>query len=194
VIGAVERICYGLIYWNSYSLGGWIGLIAAMYCNCFITHSNTSSDWPYRVDCWEGYPRILVCATSLTPAEGADPRIALDTNEVFSKETAFGLRGIRSPRRKGPAVFWGSKIRLIGRSKQRLVGASWKVRSNCSFITTSVTWMSPSIQFDQMQFRGSDSVRTIMSRTICHKGDKMLSIARRVGFKTSGKLQSYSTT
>src|ERR1700674_2410209 len=30
VIGAVESIRCGLVYWNSYSLGGWIGFISAM--------------------------------------------------------------------------------------------------------------------------------------------------------------------
>jgi hypothetical protein len=44
VIGAIESVCRGLIYRDSYSLGGWIGLIAAMDGNSFATHSNTSPD------------------------------------------------------------------------------------------------------------------------------------------------------
>jgi hypothetical protein len=44
VIGAIESVCCGLIYRDSYSLGGWIGLIAAMDGNSFIAHSNISPD------------------------------------------------------------------------------------------------------------------------------------------------------
>src|SRR6266853_338059 len=44
VICTVERVGYGLVYWNSYSPGCWIGLIAAVDCNRFIAHTNTGSD------------------------------------------------------------------------------------------------------------------------------------------------------
>src|SRR5579872_7430495 len=68
VIGAVECVGCSLVDRHGYGLGGRIRLIAAMYGNGLITHSNTSPNWPYRVDRppREGIPEILSLSRALT--------------------------------------------------------------------------------------------------------------------------------
>src|ERR1700722_16910541 len=58
VIGAIECVGCGLIYGDRDSLGGWIWLIATMYGNGLITHSNTRSVWPAFSGQLRRYPRI----------------------------------------------------------------------------------------------------------------------------------------
>src|SRR5579872_2333739 len=68
VIRAVECVGCSLVDRHGYGLGGRIRLIAAMYGNGLITHSNTSPNWPYRVDRppREGIPEILSLSRALT--------------------------------------------------------------------------------------------------------------------------------